>query len=111
MYLDFPAPLDLELCSETGLKPIDVDETDWSMDFMRHFLHENSQNLLPYVQSVLGGLYSNNPLFGGALDRESFAQIVDRAYVLAKKGHGRGIDALLLRPLINVLVLLSLAAR
>lgn len=111
MYVDFPEPLDLELCAI----PIDVDETGWDMDFMRHLLHENSRILLPHVQSVLGSLYSNNPLFSGALDRESLAQIVDRIYALvpapspAKNSDSDYADALLLRPLINALVLLSLA--
>jgi len=104
----FPAPLEQFAKSDAIL--IDLDNTDWSMDFMRHLLHEYGQRLLPYVEQTLNALYGNNPLFGGALDRESLAQIIDRAYNLAKSG-SHGIDAAVLRPLINALVLLVLAAQ
>jgi len=106
MIYNFPAPLELGFSATA----IDVNQTNFNMDFIQHLLHKNTRALLPYVERALAGLYVNNPIFSGAVDRESLAQIVDRAHHLATSGTVDAHDAATLQALLNTLVLLVLAA-
>ena len=115
---NFPQPLDLEkndihAQKETG---------QINKDIRHHLLHNYARQLLPFVHEVLGGLYENNPIFSGAVDREGLAQIVDRIFRQAGNhgleiGGGRLCNhkphhaADLIRALINALVVLELLVK
>lgn len=73
--------------------------------FMRHLFHEGAEMLWPFVEQVLEEEYKNNPIFSGAVDRESLAQIVDRVVRLA---HDQNVQADFKQALANVLVLVKL---
>ena len=80
-------------------------ETNDTKVFMRYLFHEGAEKLWPIVEQVLAEEYKNSPIFGGAVDRESLAQIVDRVVRLAD---GQNIQTDFKRALANVLVLVKL---
>ena len=59
--------------------------------FFKHMLHTDAGALLPHIEATLAAEHKNSPVFAANtifdIDRESFAQLVDRAYRLAA-AHG-----------------------
>ena len=105
---DFPEPL-WALDSgqpEDALTPKSLNKEQ----FFKHMMHSDARALLPFVTTVIASEYENSPILTAsaslALDRESLAQIVDRAYHLARAaGAAAGPQA---RALLNVLMLKEL---
>ncbi|MCL2397538.1 MAG: hypothetical protein FWC93_05670 [Defluviitaleaceae bacterium] len=98
---DFPEPLmPQETCTQYNSDRL----------FMHHLLHSSAAALVPFVERVLEAEYKNNPIFSGVVDRESLAQLVDRAFNAARAGGVRiyDEDTQLARAIINALVLMEL---
>ena len=53
--------------------------------FLKHLLLDGAKTLLPVIELVLAKEHKKNPIFSGEIDRESLAQIVDRAFLAAKQ--------------------------
>ena len=110
---DFPEPLEAhEICPEFG---------NYDRNLMHHLLGESARRLLPFIEQALEARYKNNPIFDGAVDRESLAQIVNQVYAAARAAGieigGARIESYeksqcchLIRTLINALVLTELLA-
>ncbi|MCL2573757.1 MAG: hypothetical protein FWE34_04295 [Defluviitaleaceae bacterium] len=99
----FPEPL-FELSSQ------DMSANNNRQQFFRHLLHPDARVLLPIVDAVLYGKHRNSPIHAAGkdlgIDRESLAQIVDRAHDLARThGVAAGLQT---RALLNILILVEL---
>ena len=89
---DFNFPEPLEFCKEITLPPVHIAATSPAAEkeqFFKNLLRPEARALLPFVDAILTAEHKNSPLFTAsanlAIDRESIAQIVDRAYRLAGK--------------------------
>ena len=108
--VDFPEPLDL---CRGGSPPVKATATNPPPDkaqFFRHLLHADAGALMPFVDAVLAAEYKNSPIFAASanfsIDRETLAQIVDRAFRLARaRGGDTGPHV---KALLNALVLARL---
>ena len=83
---NFPAPLEL-----TSARPRTVAPTSIAFNkehFFKHILHPDAKTLLPFVDAILVAEHKNSPIYAASanldIDRESLAQLVDRAYHLAR---------------------------
>lgn len=78
--------------------------------FFKHLLHHETRTLLPFVEATLANEHANSPIIAAAanleIDRESLAQIVDRAYRLAASADATANPST--RALLNMLVLTEL---
>jgi len=103
---DFPEPL---VMTSTGRAALAPTESPGKEQFFKYMLHPDARALLPFVDAALATERAGSPIFTAsadlAIDRESLAQIVDRAYRLAgASGVARPQD----RALLNMLVLIEL---
>ena len=108
---DFPEPLQLQ----AG----EIVPDNHDREFMRNLMHESARAMLPFVDAAIDAAYKNNPIFNGAIDRESLAQLVDSALRRARAagvdvcatghhGHERAQCDQLLRALTGVMILTEL---
>jgi len=78
--------------------------------FFKHLLHPETRTLLPFVEAALANMHANSPIIAAAanleIDRESLAQIVDKAYRLAASADATANPST--RALLNMLVLTEL---
>jgi hypothetical protein len=110
---DFNFPEPLKLCGDNVLNSAYIAEASPATgkeQFFRHLLHPEAGVLFPFVDAILTAEYKNSPIFTAstdlAIDRESIAQLVDRAYGLAEKAGVASNPQI--RALLNMLVLTEL---
>ena len=108
---DFPEPL--KLCRGGTLPSVDIAAANLELgkeQFFKHLLHPAAKALLPFVNTVLATEHKNSPIFAASanldIDRESIAQIVDRAYHLARAAGA--VPSPQAKALLNTLVLAEL---
>jgi len=109
-YSDFDFPEPLWACGADFHFQPGLESSMGKEHFFKHMLHTDAKTLLPYVDRVLAAEFEGSPIFAASanleIDRESVAQIVDRAYHMAKT------DGILIGPqtvaLLNALVLAEL---
>lgn len=81
---DFPEPL-WTASAQQDVRPVQSLDKE---QFFKHMLHPDTKALLPFVNTVLSAEHKNSTIFAASrdleIDRESIAQIVDRAYHLAR---------------------------
>ena len=103
---NFPEPLWIEGCQLDAASPQPLDKKQ----FFRHLLHADAKELLPFVDAVLAAEHKNSPIFAAStnldIDRESLAQLADRAFRLAK-AHGI-TPSPQAKALLNMLMLMEL---
>ena len=103
---DFPEPLWV-----TGGRPEAAPTQALDKEqFFKHLLHPDARTLLPFVYKVLAAEHKNSPVFVASanleIDRESIAQIVDRAENQARAAGV--VSSPQTKALLNMLVLAEL---
>ena len=90
-----------------------IEATDHAPDierFFKHLLCSDARTLLSYVKTILATEHKNSPIFSASaslsLDRETLAQLVDRAHRLAIANGAESSSNT--RALINALTLMEL---
>ena len=92
-HFDFPEPLELcmltaDIAAANHCHPLPGQESAAGKEqFFKHLLHPEAKTLLPFVTAALADEHKKSPVFAASrsleIDRESIAQIIDRAYRLA----------------------------
>jgi hypothetical protein len=103
---DFPEPLWIN-----SVHPEDASlQLLGPKQFFKHMLHTDAKALLPFVEAVFAKEHQNSPIFAASanldIDRETVAQIVDKAYHLAMSAGA--VRCPRAKALLNMLVLAEL---